>query len=113
MQTDVYSRPSLYSDVQGTNFHYKSSIILLFPAVAKEDCGHVEYSEVCGVDSTTYPTLCHLQQSGVKLAYSGRCRPELCGGTVCGRNGVTYPSSCHARAHNVRVDYKRTCFAEE
>ena len=82
-------------------------------AVTKEDCGHTEYSEVCGVDGTTYSTLCHLQQRGVKLAYSGPCRPALCHGAVCGRDGVTYPSSCHARAHNVRVDYKGTCFAEE
>ena len=68
---------------------------------------------MCGVDGTTYPTLCHLQQRGVKLAYSGQCREALCRGSVCGRDGVTYPSSCHAHAHNVRVDYKGTCFAEE
>lgn len=97
----------LVSD-KGTYLH-----TLPLSAVAKEDCGHTEYSEVCGVNGKTYPTLCHLQQNGAKLAYVGHCRPDVCAGTVCGRNGVTYPSSCHARAHNVRVDYKGKCFAEE
>ena len=86
---------------------------ILLPAVAKEDCRHTAHSEVCGIDGKTYPTLCHLQQSGVMLAYSGHCRPRLCGGMVCGRDGVTYPSSCHAKSHNVRVDYTGHCFAEE
>ena len=88
------------------------TILVLLYTVTNEKCKVTKYSQVCGEDDRTYDSFCHLHVAGVRLAYTGACRPE-CTGTVCGSDGVTYPSACHARAHNIRIDYSGVCFAEE
>jgi len=94
----------------------------------------VSMTQVCGRNSRTYPSVCHLlQQSNTQLRFPGACnrtdcpdRPvsitsvlcdvlniashySLCTAVsqVCGTDGVTYPSICDLRVQaEIRLDYE-------
>ena len=73
---------------------------------------HRDYRPVCGVDHRNYANACVARSNGVRVAYPGRCRSNICPRIyrpVCGVNGRTYPNECVARSNGVRIHHRGAC----
>ncbi|CAG5895722.1 unnamed protein product [Menidia menidia] len=73
-------------------------------------CDRNRLEPVCDAEGLTHLSLCHLQQAGKTLAYTGQCQ-EACRKPqrVCGHNGETYSTVCEAFSDRVAVDYEGSC----